>query len=716
MLRRFARFPNIEDLQSMENNVDDVYEKEEKVQEPDMAEIARWETEREEMNAWLTAALGDASRTVGNRAEFLVRAIYDDKKGGSPHDLVGLDCVGDFFDKNIGVLNTLEASPQLQVAYHSLYHGGVIRREMLNEATPRTLSKLIASGVFDKNGNGYDETDIDKHSELLVQLLPRQQGWMDVEDVDEGVVGATASVGKLMLQHLTNIRQDEVLRVVRTMPAFGRTKEVVHLALERLAVLEKDPNNDECCVDEVVALTPERDKDAADAAFWLLVAKAGLVQWTLYPKAAVTDALLDAVAHSREAHNVFQLNEATLQDPQYIKLVAQHSHMFLSYARTRPEWDQYYPLFFKHFPNHYKRLSPETTVRLPVETTVEALRRNPWLICYTPAGPFHRGARTSAHVQEGTRLEYWYHSLGAEYTQAGEGYCQKFHESFPVPPMSKLEPLMLRNCEERDKSVLGVREFQLRFKGLLPELVQHIVEFAWSPDAAFWLRSSRLHQVASSVTKDEIDPASQRLLPEFESLAALAPSRRDLQRIVGKDAQLPKDTTPLRRLLLRYQCRCSTKKHAPTCPLLSPPRPEPAFETPRAVRTGGAALFDDEPVTGGPSFLDLLDAAARPKKRNLEAMLNAPRSASEYFAYYNTVHAVDPALYQGPTLKVCNLRFPANLKIAFQQENPKQSGSKAHERYDAYKVATTLAQFNALSGGRWSALTYDFEHGFVVLG
>jgi hypothetical protein len=263
---------------------------------------------------------------------------------------------------------------------------------------------------------------------------------------------------------------------------------------------------------------------------------------------------------------------------------------------------------------------------------------------------------------------------------------------------------------------LGVREFQLRFKGLFPELVQHIVEFAWSPDAAFWLRSSRLHQVASSVTKDEIDPASQRLLPEFESLAALAPSRRDLQRIVGKDAQLPKDTTPLRRLLLRYQCRCSTKKHAPTCPLLSPPRPEPAFETPRAVRTGGAALFDDEPVTGGPSFLDLLDAAARPKKRNLEAMLNAPRSASEYFAYYNTVHAVDPALYQGPTLKVCNLRFPANLKIAFQQENPKQSGSKAHERYDAYKVATTLAQFNALSGGRWSALTYDFEHGFVVLG
>ena len=100
------------------------------------------------------------------------------------------------------------------------------------------------------------------------------------------------------------------------------------------------------------------------------------------------------------------------------------------------------------------------------------------------------------------------------------------------------------------------------------------------------------------------------------------------------------------------------------------------------------------------------DQHGKPKKMTL----------TEYFAFHARGHSVDPAQYQEPTIRVSNLRFSANLKLAFQQDNPKQVGSNAYGRYEIYKQATTLAQFAALSTNRWQALRYDFHAGFVVLG
>ena len=133
------------------------------------------------------------------------------------------------------------------------------------------------------------------------------------------------------------------------------------------------------------------------------------------------------------------------------------------------------------------------------------------------------------------------------------------------------------------------------------------------------------------------------------------------------------------------------------------PPPPPVEDAPVEDAPVADAPVEDAPVADEP--------APKPKRAKVAG------SASEYFAFHNKALAVDSALYQGPTFKVSGLRFPAELKLAFiQDRNPKQVGSAAHGRYELYKYATTLAQFAALSESRWSALQYDYQHGFVLVG
>ena len=50
--------------------------------------------------------------------------------------------------------------------------------------------------------------------------------------------------------------------------------------------------------------------------------------------------------------------------------------------------------------------------------------------------------------------------------------------------------------------------------------------------------------------------------------------------------------------------------------------------------------------------------------------------------------------------------------IAYQEQNPKAAGTKAWERYEKYKVATTVAEAKDKKAG-WQDLTSDFEKGFM---
>lgn len=113
---------------------------------------------------------------------------------------------------------------------------------------------------------------------------------------------------------------------------------------------------------------------------------------------------------------------------------------------------------------------------------------------------------------------------------------------------------------------------------------------------------------------------------------------------------------------------------------------------------------DDEAPEGSDD--EPLKKAKRSKANSL--------TKTENFAHHAKAHAVG-ADHQGAIIRICNLRFPATLKIAFVQNNPKKPGSQAYGRYEIYKQATTLGQFDVLTLSRWSALYYDFEHGFVAI-
>ena len=55
-----------------------------------------------------------------------------------------------------------------------------------------------------------------------------------------------------------------------------------------------------------------------------------------------------------------------------------------------------------------------------------------------------------------------------------------------------------------------------------------------------------------------------------------------------------------------------------------------------------------------------------------------------------------------------------STQIQFAQENPKKPGSKAWDRYEAYKGTTTIAQATENKAG-WQDLTADFEKGFLKI-
>ena len=48
-----------------------------------------------------------------------------------------------------------------------------------------------------------------------------------------------------------------------------------------------------------------------------------------------------------------------------------------------------------------------------------------------------------------------------------------------------------------------------------------------------------------------------------------------------------------------------------------------------------------------------------------------------------------------------------------KQRNPKKAGSKSWRRYEAYKAATSYAQYRQL-GGLSGDYTYDLGKGFII--
>jgi len=57
------------------------------------------------------------------------------------------------------------------------------------------------------------------------------------------------------------------------------------------------------------------------------------------------------------------------------------------------------------------------------------------------------------------------------------------------------------------------------------------------------------------------------------------------------------------------------------------------------------------------------------------------------------------------------LKHPAT-KIEYQQRNPRQPGTKSHERYNEYKAATSIQEATEY-GAKWEDFSTDFDKGFL---
>ena len=61
-------------------------------------------------------------------------------------------------------------------------------------------------------------------------------------------------------------------------------------------------------------------------------------------------------------------------------------------------------------------------------------------------------------------------------------------------------------------------------------------------------------------------------------------------------------------------------------------------------------------------------------------------------------------------LQIDALKTPTTV-IEIQTDNPKKPGSKAAERFDCYKMATTIQEATN-QGANWQDLSADFEKGY----
>ena len=64
-------------------------------------------------------------------------------------------------------------------------------------------------------------------------------------------------------------------------------------------------------------------------------------------------------------------------------------------------------------------------------------------------------------------------------------------------------------------------------------------------------------------------------------------------------------------------------------------------------------------------------------------------------------------------LQIDSLKTPTTV-IEIQTDNPKKPGSKAAERFDRYKMATTIQEATN-QGANWQDLPADFEKGYLKI-
>ena len=55
-----------------------------------------------------------------------------------------------------------------------------------------------------------------------------------------------------------------------------------------------------------------------------------------------------------------------------------------------------------------------------------------------------------------------------------------------------------------------------------------------------------------------------------------------------------------------------------------------------------------------------------------------------------------------------------NSRIQYEQDNPKKFGTMSWDRYERYKVASSVAEMMEL-GGKWADFLFDYSRGYIFI-
>jgi hypothetical protein len=299
-------------------------------------------------------------------------------------------------------------------------------------------------------------------------------------------------------------------------------------------------------------------------------------------------------------------------------------------------------------------------------------------------------------------------------------------------PKIRLDGLVA-NAMKLHKSFAGLDWFNNRGKFLLPiplAIVNELLEWVWDGDEAdrYMRLVRRVQRRLADLSDEGIEADVRRYAKHARILTLMRDAvlddlyRKPVVRVFDyppypllyRPITLPKPparaetarTFKFNPLTYKYESQPIVLEAPIVAPIVLEAPGGDETESDYEMYCGGAKRARDEDED--PYFApDDEEEDEKPKKKT-------KLTKTEFFAHHAKMHAVGE--HAGPIVRICNMRFPANLRMIFDQVNPKKPGSQAYARYEVYKRATTIGEFNTLTLGRWSALYFDFERGFVALG
>ena len=606
----------------------------------------------------LVTAFQNPSNSVAQRVEALLQGLEQTER--FPSFCNGLN---EFLETNPGAFASLlfgagNDRPKTVCKFFSLVDAGVASAFAAMDG--HLAWQLMHKGCFDTISTVFKHTSLARDPYCLKLLLERPLSWkVNSSDVDEWVF-RDERLCTLFLQ-----QAGDVVPALRAVQKFHSSKmDLYHIALKQCAVGEADAVLENA--PEVVRQNPQT---------WVLALPKDCNLDALPDDMWANDEVMLALAKTHRGHQVFvRANDLTLcHERQVVELVAAHSRRCFLHA-CPVEWGDLLPAHLKLFPESLSFLKPE------------ALRVQNW-------GFANHFAPNIRHISMRARtFAHWNSTFSAKgFDRIMQQIPKRFFE---------------RSCLDNRRvkiAFLGLRFAELLVfpvLGLDPGIISEIMGFAWD-EAGFAKHNLCADNLgkkgAHIIDLHAQDHAKQAIrlgitptpavLPPFV-LEELAPPSDHAVAVLGNSLTVkPPFLSPLfaelRLLGALLPARKKTKK-----------RHVPEDEEDRSEVTHDRS---EEP------------SAEKADKGEEPAFKKATRK--NVFGGSTAQHFSIP---EGDgTVLVGGLHFAGTTAVAVQQHNPKKHGTSSHDRYEGYKLATTvrdLLNYGATLGD----IQNDYLRGYIT--